>query len=72
MTPEDKAKQAVLRMRAAYLRAEAAKCDLVVAAISAKASLSGVVAAMQAGYDRDLAEHPDLAELNVQLNSYYA
>jgi hypothetical protein len=44
---------------------------LATAARSAAAAFRELGAAMQAGFDRDLAQHPDVAELNVQLDAFY-
>jgi hypothetical protein len=63
------------RLRAAAHRFAAARDDLNAVAIVAARSFRHLSETMAAGeaadIRRDIAEHPDLAELNVQLDGYY-
>lgn len=48
------------------------ECDnLRLAVIRATAALRGLADWLQEGVDRELATRPDMAELNIQLDSYY-
>lgn len=69
LTPEEWA--AMYRARASMHRALAARDDLLATVTETAASMRKFVAAMQAGFDNEAATHPDLAELNVQLDGYY-
>jgi hypothetical protein len=59
------------RIMAGRLRVAAAEQDLCANAIMATASLRRFAEVMAAGDARDVATHPDLAELNVQCDGYY-
>lgn len=72
MTDAERIRQGLFRMRAAAYRAEAAKCELAAVAVGAAAALRGFVETFQAAVDRDVAEHPDLAELNVTMDGFYS
>lgn len=61
-----------LRLLAAYYRAKAAELDMAAQAALAARSLRQFAEAWDKGVAQDIAEHPDLAELNVQLDGYYA
>jgi hypothetical protein len=69
LTPEERA--ALYRVEAAAHRAVAARCDMMAAAVKLAESMRRFAAAVQAGYDGEVAAHPDLAELNVRLDGYY-
>jgi hypothetical protein len=73
MTPDE-----VRRIEAAVHRYTAAKRDIAAAGHRAAAQLlelaptiEKAVAAMRAAEVAEVAEHPDLAELNVQLDGFY-
>ncbi|WP_377271912.1 hypothetical protein [Peterkaempfera sp. SMS 1(5)a] len=61
----------VLRLMAARIRQFAAELDMCAAAARATGGMRRFAAAMAAGEARDVAQHPDLAELNVQMDGYY-
>lgn len=61
----------VARLRAEWHRYKAAEADAAAAAIRTADAVHKLGAALQAGADRDVAEHPDLAEMNVMLDGYY-
>jgi hypothetical protein len=69
MSPEERA--AMHRLRAAYLRMLAAREDMHAAACSATASMRAFADSMVAGEVGDVQQHPDLAELDAQLNGFY-
>ena len=69
MTPEELA--AFHRFIAARLRVEAARQEMAAAAVTAAASIRGLGHAVQEGERREIAEHPDLAELDAQLEGFY-
>jgi hypothetical protein len=71
MNPEERRLQQRLRFIAALHRFEVAKLEMAAAAIQANAALRGLGAALKAHFDLELAEHPDMAELNVQLDGFY-
>lgn len=59
------------RIAAERLRVAAAEQDVAAAAVLATKSMKQFADAFNAGVARDVAEHPDLAELNVQLDGFY-
>lgn len=59
------------RIRAAYFRYQAQVAEVEASVIKAGAAMKRLAKAIQVGTDRDVAEHPDLAELNVQLDGFY-
>lgn len=59
------------RIMAGRLRVAAAEQDLAANAVAATASFRQLAAAMAGGDAQDVADHPDLAELNVQCDGYY-
>ena len=59
------------RIVAGRLRAVAAEQDMAAAAVMATKSMKQFADAWNAGVARDVAEHPDLAELNVQMDAFY-
>lgn len=69
MTPEERA--AWHRVRAAHLRYLASREEMFATMVTTGESMRQLASAFQAGFDRDMAEHPDLAELNVRLDGYY-
>ena len=69
LTPEERA--AAHRVRAEALRYRAAAEDANAAAVTAAESFRRLAATAAAGDAADVAAHPDLAELNVQLDGYY-
>ncbi len=73
MSPDERAQfwASMYRIRANAHRFAAARDDLNAAAIEAAASMQRFVEAYAAAEVREVAEHPDLAELNVQLDGYY-
>jgi hypothetical protein len=60
-----------LRLLAALYRKRAAELDMAAEAALATRSMSRFTEAWNAGIAQDIAGHPDLAELNVQLDGYY-
>lgn len=60
-----------LRILAALYRKKAAELDMAAEAALATRSMRRFTEAWNAGVAQDVAEHPDLAELNVQLDGYY-
>lgn len=60
------------RIAAGRLRVAAAEQDMAASAILAARSMKQFTEAFNAGVARDVAEHPDLAELNVQMDSFYS
>lgn len=73
MTPEEQAKitASMHRFRANRLRMMAAWEDLNATAAEAAIPLAAFVKTLKEAEAREIAEHPDLAELNVQLDGYY-
>ena len=69
MTPEVQA--AFLRVMAKRHDLEAAKLRMRAAAVLAGAAFQRFAEAYQTANDRELAEHPDMAELNVRLDALY-
>ena len=61
------------RLRAMAMQAEmeAAKLRFAAAAVRAGAAMRAFAEAYQDGFDTEVAQHPDLAELNVQMDSFY-
>lgn len=60
-----------LRVLAGLYRKKAAELDMAAAAVLATRSIHKFTEAWDAGIAQDFAEHPDLAELNVQLDGFY-
>jgi hypothetical protein len=73
MSPDERAQfwASMYRIRANAHRVAAARDDLDAAAIEAAASMRRLGEAYAAAEAREVAEHPDLAELNVQLDGFY-
>ena len=73
MTPDEKAKfwASLYRIRANAHKLAAARDELNASAIEAAAALRRFAGAFAAAEAREVAEHPDLAELNLQLDGYY-
>lgn len=61
----------ILAHQAEAARGLAAACELRISAIKLAASGREFLCALAAGDARDIAAHPDLAELNVQMDGYY-
>lgn len=61
----------LLRVQAMQHRMTAAQLELGATMAEAGESIRKWGAAMQAMYDAEVAEHPDLAELNVQMDGWY-
>ncbi|MBT2508828.1 hypothetical protein J7I98_23660 [Streptomyces sp. ISL-98] len=59
------------RIMAGRLRVAAAQHDMAASAVMATKSLKGFTDAWNASVAREVAEHPDLAELNVQMHGFY-
>lgn len=59
------------RIMAARLRVAAAEQEMVAAAVMATKSMKHSADVWNAGVARDVAQHPDLAELNVQVDGFY-
>lgn len=60
-----------LRILAGLHRKRAAELDMAAAAGLAARSMRKLTEMLTAAEVRDIAEHPDLAELNVQLDGFY-
>lgn len=72
MTPEEaKYKARLSRFRASRHRLDAAREDLNASGYEAAAAMIRFGEVVKASEAREVAEHPDLAELNVQLDGYY-
>jgi TolB-like protein len=69
MTGSERAR--LLRCLAGYIEIQAARIRLHATMVETAEKMQRFADVWQAGIDRDVAEHPDLAELNVQLDSYY-
>ncbi|MCX5285951.1 hypothetical protein [Streptomyces sp. NBC_00198] len=70
--PTDPALRArLLRLLASAHRKRAAELDMAAAAAEAGGAMQHLADIITAGEARDIAEHPDLAELNVQLDGFY-
>lgn len=50
----------------------ASRLRLAAAAMETATAFRGFWNAYQAGFDADVAAHPDLAEMNVMMDGYYA
>lgn len=59
------------RIMAGRHRVAAAEHEMAANAVKAEKSMKAFVDAWNSGAARDIAEHPDLAELNVQLDGFY-
>lgn len=62
---------AMHRIIAGRLRLEAAKHDLAAKAVLTTRSMDRFMELMTAADAREVAEHPDLAELNAQMKGFY-
>lgn len=71
MSSAERLRCALLRARSAALRAAAAQADLEARLIEAGSAMRRFVDALQSSVDAEVAGHPDLAELNIQLDSFY-
>ncbi|MFD5564514.1 hypothetical protein [Kitasatospora griseola] len=73
MTPEERAEviARVHRLRAKWLRFLATREELNVTAADTGEAMRKFAATLTDAERRDVAEHPDLAELNLQLDGYY-
>ncbi|MFI5880840.1 hypothetical protein [Streptomyces sp. NPDC051554] len=60
-----------LRILAGLYRKKAAELDMAAAAALATRSMRKFAEAWDAGIAQDVAQHPDLAELNIQLDGFY-
>ncbi|MEU5442734.1 hypothetical protein [Streptomyces griseofuscus] len=61
----------MLRILAAAHRQRAAELDAAAAAVSTGGSMQKFASLLTEAEARDVAQHPDLAELNVQLDALY-
>jgi len=61
-----------LRILAGLHRGRAAELDMAAEAALATRSMRCFADAWNAGIAQDVAQHPDLAELNVQLDGFYS
>lgn len=61
-----------LRILAGLYRKKAAELDMAAQAALAARSMRRLAEAWDAGIAQDFAAHPDLAELNVQLDGFYS
>ena len=69
MSPEIRAR--LLRIMALRVEHEAGRLRLAAAAVEAAEALRKFGEALQATYDDELAQHPDMAEFNVQMDALY-
>ncbi|PZG47476.1 hypothetical protein C1I98_13480 [Spongiactinospora gelatinilytica] len=60
-----------MRRRAALHRAMAAQHSLIAATIGAATAFQDLISAARDGDARDIAAHPDLAYLDVQMDGFY-
>lgn len=60
-----------LRILAALHRKRAAELDMAAAATMASRTMRRLTELLTAAEIKDIAEHPDLAELNAQLEGFY-
>lgn len=60
-----------LRILAGLYRNKAAELDMAAEAVLASRSMRQFAEAWDAGIAQDVANHPDLAELNVQMDGFY-
>jgi hypothetical protein len=73
LTPDelDQFWAALYRLRAQAYRLAASRDELNATAIEATAAMRRFIAAFTEAEASEIAEHPDLAELNVQLDGFY-
>jgi hypothetical protein len=69
MSPDERA--AMHRVRAAHLRVQAAGEDLMAAVCVAAGAFREFTAAFTVSEVREVQQHPDLAELDCQLDGFY-
>lgn len=69
---ENEREEAKLRLRALLHEMEAWRLRLAATAIKATASMREFADAWNEAFAEELAEHPDMAELNVQLDARYS
>lgn len=62
----------LIRVLAHMHEAKAAELRMEAAMIGTAAKFRAFTDAYQSGFDDELASHPDLAEVNVMLDGYYA
>lgn len=71
MSEEPSIEARLLRLRAQQHDMQAAALRLSAAMADATAAMRRFAESFQEGIDHDLATHPDLAELNIQMDSFY-
>ncbi|NEB83959.1 hypothetical protein G3I43_07170 [Streptomyces anulatus] len=71
MSNDRSAAEAAARLRAAWHRYHAARATTDASVIRLSAAAQRFMVVLQEGTDREIAEHPDLAEVNVMLDGYY-
>lgn len=64
--------EARLRLLALGARMNAAKLELAAQMVRTGAAMRAFMEAFQDGLDQELADHPDIAELNVQFDARYS
>ncbi|MFJ2745231.1 hypothetical protein ACIO3O_36865 [Streptomyces sp. NPDC087440] len=69
--PPQEQRVAALRLKASLLRAQAHACDMEASMLTTAGKMRGFLDMLDGAVARDVATHPDLAELNVLLNSMY-
>ena len=69
--PSPEARAAAFRHLAHRARAQAAMFDVAAECVLAQASAEAFIKAYRASEAKEVAEHPDLVELNLQLDGYY-
>jgi len=69
--PSPEVRAAAFRHLAQRLRAQAAVFDLAATCVLAQASTEAFATAFRTSEAQEIAAHPDLAELNVQMDGYY-
>lgn len=67
----DELQPRLLRLLAMMHEAKAKERRLKADTAEAAESIRKLADSMQEGFDRDVASHPDLAELNVQMDAFY-
>ncbi|MCX4601200.1 hypothetical protein OG402_11945 [Streptomyces anulatus] len=71
MSDERSSAEAAARLRAAWHRYHAARATGEASVIRLSAAAQRFMVALQDGTDQEIAEHPDLAEVNVMLDGFY-
>ncbi|MFD4000861.1 hypothetical protein [Streptomyces rubiginosohelvolus] len=71
MSDERSFAEQAARTRAAWHRYQAVRASTEAGVIRLSAAAQRFMVVLQEGTDQEIAEHPDLAEINVMLDGYY-